>query len=45
MGLLEVNMLTLISIGRVDKKRLATWQLVGWILLRALPEDTSKGVK
>ncbi|KAE9385197.1 MFS general substrate transporter [Gymnopus androsaceus JB14] len=23
----------------------AIWQLVGWILLRALPEDTSKGVK
>ncbi|KAJ4463463.1 MFS general substrate transporter [Lentinula lateritia] len=23
----------------------ATWQLVGWILLRCLPSDTSKGVK
>ncbi|PAV15653.1 MFS general substrate transporter [Pyrrhoderma noxium] len=23
----------------------AAWQLVGWILLRALPSDTSKGVK
>lgn len=26
-------------------QRLASWQLVGWILLRALPDNSSRGVK
>ncbi|KAF8824669.1 hypothetical protein HHX47_DHR8000063 [Lentinula edodes] len=47
----EVNMtepikkFTLINAESHRPFYLATWQLVGWILLRCLPSDTSKGVK